>query len=120
MAGFGGVDEEGGCTGRGEGRGDLAANMAGLAEARDDQAAFGLEDQVGGRDEGRAEVGLQRGGQRSDAAGFGLQRTQRRGNRFNGLIAHRCRRFRRKAGCLGEGHQSHPGAVNCPAVSPSS
>ncbi len=120
MAGLCGMDEESWCSRRGEGRGDLAADMAGLAEACDDQAAPSLEDQVGGGNESRAEIGLQRGGQRGDAAGFGLQRTECRGNRFNGLIAHRCRRFRRKAGCLGEGHQSHPGAGNCPAVSPSS
>ena len=39
VAGLGGVDEEGGRAGRGEGGGDLAADMAALADAADDHAA---------------------------------------------------------------------------------
>ena len=76
MVGFGGVDEERGGAGGGERGGDLATDMAGLAEAGDDQPAFGREDGFGGGGEWRAEVGLQRGGERGDATGLGIERPQ--------------------------------------------
>ena len=74
MAGFGGVNEERGRAGRGEGRGDLAADMAGLAEAGDDQPSLGAENEAGGLGEGLAEIGAQRDLERGNAAAFGLQR----------------------------------------------
>ena len=48
------MHEEGGRAGRGEGRRDLAADMAGFAHAGDDHAAARAADQVDGGDEGAA------------------------------------------------------------------
>ncbi len=78
MAGLGGVDEEGRRAGGGKGRGDLAADMAGLAESGDDQPALGVPDQLGGSGKGHAEIGLQRRRQRGDPAAFGVERAQGR------------------------------------------
>ena len=80
MAGLGGMDEEGGRAGGGEGGGDLARHMAGLAEPGDDQPPLGVANDIGGGGKRRAEIGLQRRGQRGDAAAIGLERTQRRLN----------------------------------------
>ena len=63
MAGFGGVHEEGRRAGGGEGGGDLARHMAGLAEPGDDDAALGVADDFGGGGKRRAEIGLQGRGQ---------------------------------------------------------
>ena len=49
------MDEERGRAGRGEGRGDLAADMAGLAHAGDDHAAARAVDEIDRGDEGAAE-----------------------------------------------------------------
>jgi len=68
VARFRGMDEKRRGAGRGERRRDLAADMAGLAEPGDDQPAPGIFDQVGGRDEGRPQIGLQRRRDRGDAA----------------------------------------------------
>jgi len=78
MAGFGGVDEEGGRAGGGKGRGDLAADMARLAEPGDDQPPLGIPDQVGGGDKGCAQIGLQRCRDGGDPAALGVERAQGR------------------------------------------
>ncbi len=77
VARFAGMHEEGGRAGRGEGRGDLAPDVAGLAHAGDDQAALGVADQFDGGGEGRPKRALQRGRERGDAAALGLERAQR-------------------------------------------
>ncbi len=46
--GFGEVEEDRGRPGRSEGRGDLAANVPGLAKAADDQLAAAAGDQSDG------------------------------------------------------------------------
>ena len=81
------VDEEGGRAGRGEGGGDLAADVAGLAHAGDDHAAARLADQVDRRDEGGAEPVADRGRERGNAAGFGLERAQRRRDQGAAVLA---------------------------------
>ena len=43
MAGLGGMHEEGRCAGGGQRRGDLAADMAALAHAHDDDPAAAFE-----------------------------------------------------------------------------
>src|SRR3984885_142539 len=73
MAGLGGVDEEGGRAGGGEGGGDLARHMAGLAEPGDDQPAPGVANGVGGGSKRRAESGLRGGGQGGNGAAIGLK-----------------------------------------------
>ena len=78
MAGFGGVHEERRRAGGGEGRGDLAADMAGFAEPGDDHAALGVADEIGRGGKGRAETDLQRRGDRGDAAALGVERAQGR------------------------------------------
>src|SRR3954463_14555055 len=99
MAGFGGMDEEGRRAGGGEGRGDLAADMAGFSEPGDDQAATGIANQVGSGGESRAEIGLERRGEGGDAGGFSLQCAQRRGDRLARAIARwRCREWGRSFG----------------------
>ena len=80
VARFGGVDEEGGGSGRGEGGGDLARHMPGLAEPGDDHATLRLADQVDGGGKRRSKRPAQRGGDRGDAAAFGVKRAQRRLN----------------------------------------
>ena len=62
MAGLGGVDEEGGRAGGGEGGGDLARDVAGLAQPSDDQSTLGVANEVGGGGKCHAEIGLQGGG----------------------------------------------------------
>ena len=76
MACLGRVNEKRRRAGGGEGRRDLAADMAGFAEACDDQPALGAADQLGRGGKGRTEVGLQRRGERGDAAALGVQRAQ--------------------------------------------
>ena len=76
MAGLGGVHEEGGRAGGGERRGDLARDMARLAEPGDDDAALGLADQFDGGGKGRPERALQGRRDRGDAAGPGIERAQ--------------------------------------------
>ena len=66
VARFARMDEEGGRAGRGQRRGDLAADMAGLAHAGDDHPAARAPDQIDRRDEGgargrRATASTQRG-----------------------------------------------------------
>ena len=78
MAGLGGVHEKRRRAGGGKGRGDLAADVAGFAEAGDDQAALGAADQLGCGGKGRTQIGLQGSGERGDAAALGVQRAQRR------------------------------------------
>ena len=73
------MHEKGGRAGRGEGRGDLAPDVAGLAHAGDDQRGrLRLRDQIDGGDERRAEPVVDRRDQRRDAARLGLERAQRR------------------------------------------
>ncbi|MGX1332308.1 hypothetical protein AB7M56_006807 [Bradyrhizobium elkanii] len=83
MARFGGVHEERRRAGRGKGRGDLAPDMAGLAEPGDDQPSLGIADQLGRGRERRAEVGLQCRGEGCDAACFGIEGAERR---LNGAV----------------------------------
>ncbi len=78
MAGLGGMNEERRGAGRGKGRGDLAADMARLAEPGDDQPSLGIADQLGGGGEGRAEIGLQRRRKRGDPAALGVERAEGR------------------------------------------
>ena len=61
----------------------LRADMAGFAEPGDDQPALGVANEIGGGGKRRAEIGLQRRGDRGDAAAFGLERTQ---GRLNGGV----------------------------------
>ena len=63
------MDEEGGRAGRGQRRRDLAADMAGLAHAGDDDPAARAADQLDRGDEGRAEAVAQRRRKRADAVG---------------------------------------------------
>ena len=56
MSGFGGVDEEGGRAGAGEGCRDFFADVAGFAEAGDDDVAARGKQQVAGGEEGRAQL----------------------------------------------------------------
>ena len=77
MAGLGRVNEEGGRAGRGEGGGDLPADMAALADTADDDPALrdpacrirpgGLVEEVDGLGEGRGERAVERGGERDEA-----------------------------------------------------
>ena len=78
MAGFGGVNEERRRAGGGKGRGDLAADMARLAEPGDDQPSLGVPDQIGGGGERRPQIGLQRCRERGDPAALGVERAQGR------------------------------------------
>jgi hypothetical protein len=80
VARFGGMDEEGRRASGGEGRGDLVRDMARLAHARDDDAAFGAANGLNRGNEGRAETVLHCRRKRGDAAGFGFQRAQARGD----------------------------------------
>ncbi len=84
MARFGRMNEERRRAGGGEGRGDLAADMAGLAQAGNDQPSLGVPDQLGGGSEGCAEIGLQRRRQRGDPACLGVERAQ---GRLDGSIS---------------------------------
>ena len=72
------VHEVGGGAGGGEGRGDLAPDMAGFAHAGDDQPALGRRDQFHRGDERLREPAVDRRDQRRDAAGLGFERAQRR------------------------------------------
>ena len=56
MGRFRGVEEVGGRSGRGEGRGDLLADETGLSEARDAQTSARGSDLLDGPDEGRVEL----------------------------------------------------------------
>ena len=86
-----------GCTkigrraGRGEGRRDLAADMAGLAHAGDDHPAARAADQLDRGDEGLPEPVMDRRRQRADAAGLGLERAHRRCDQGAGALARRAR-----------------------------
>ena len=71
-----GMDEKRRRAGRGERRGDLARDVAGLAHAGDDDAALGGADQLDGGDEGAPQAIVDGGGQRCDASGLGLKRAQ--------------------------------------------
>jgi len=59
VACFRGVDEKRRRAGGGEGRRDLAADVTGLAEPGDDQAPFGVANEIGRACKGAAEIGLQ-------------------------------------------------------------
>ena len=74
------VHEEGGRTGRGEGRRHLAADVAGLAHPGDDQPALGAADQIDRGHERAAEPVADRRRQRGHPAGFRLEGAQRRGD----------------------------------------
>lgn len=63
MAGFARVHIEGGCAGRGQGGGDLAGDVAGLAHAGRNHASTAGQDRLAGLLEGLAE-----------AVGHGIQR----------------------------------------------
>ena len=78
MARFARMHEIGGRAGRGEGRGDLAADMAGLAHAGDDQPALATARSAQRRRRAGRQAVLDRGDQRRDAAGLGVERAQRR------------------------------------------
>ncbi len=72
------MDEEGRRAGGGERGGDLAADVAGLAHAGDDQAAAARRaDQVDGGLERLRQVAPDRRDEGRDAASLGLQRAQR-------------------------------------------
>ena len=73
-----------------KGRRDLAGDMAGLAHAGDDDAAFGPADQFGRGNEGAAKPVTDRGGHRGDPAGFSFKRAQRRIRSTSWLVV-RCR-----------------------------
>jgi hypothetical protein len=60
MARFGGMHEEGWRACRGQGRGDLAADMAALADTRDDDAAAGRPDDGHGLSEGLGKAVVER------------------------------------------------------------
>ena len=64
-------------AGRGEGRGDLAPDMAGFAHAGDDDAALRGADQLDRGGEGRAQPVAQGARERVDAAALGVERAQR-------------------------------------------
>ena len=70
MAGFGGMHEERRGAGGGQRRGDLAADMAGLAHTRDDHPALALQAHGAGARETRVQLGHQGG----DRPGFDLER----------------------------------------------
>ena len=78
MARLARMHEIGGRAGRREGRGDLAADMAGFAHAGDDQPAREPRDQFDRGDERLRQPVADRRDQRGDAAGLGLERAQRR------------------------------------------
>ena len=78
MARFARMHEQRRRSGGGEGRGDLAPDMAGFAHAGDDHPALRGADQVDGGGEGRAQSVAQCGGERIDAAAFGVERAQAR------------------------------------------
>ena len=80
MAGVGGVYEECRRAGGGERRRDLAADMAGLAHAGDDDAAACVADRFDGGDERGAEAIAHGGRQGGDAVALGVERAQRRGD----------------------------------------
>ena len=66
-------------AGRGEGRGDLAADMAGLAHAGDDRRGpLRCADQSIAAANGSAEPVADRRDERGNAAGLGFERAQRR------------------------------------------
>ena len=89
MARLARMHEHGRRAGGGEGRGDLAGDVTGLADAGDDHAAAGVAD---GRDRGGeviAKTVAQRGGERIDAAAFRIERAQRGFDRgLRALAAH--------------------------------
>ena len=74
------MHEIGGRAGRGEGRRDLAADVARLAHAGDDQPALGGADAIDRGDERAAEPVADRGRERGDPAGFRIERAQRGGD----------------------------------------
>ena len=74
MARLAGMHEIGGSAGGGEGRRDLAADMAGLSHAADDQPPVRLADHFDRSDKGLSESVMDRRRQRGHPAGFGLQR----------------------------------------------
>jgi len=58
VAGFRGVDEKRRRAGGGEGRRDLAADVAGFAKPGDDQSPLGVANEIGSGGKGCAEIGL--------------------------------------------------------------
>ncbi len=93
MARLGSVDEKGGLAGRGEGRGDLARDMAGFAQAGDDHPPAGGGDRLDRAAESRAEAVLagrpKRLGHRRKSLLFNRNRPQPGGHRVNGSFVMR-------------------------------
>lgn len=81
VIGFGRVDEERRCAGRGECRGQLRADMTALADAGDDDAAFDLRHHVDGARERFGQSVFERSRQRRDTGLLGCHRSERRGYR---------------------------------------
>ena len=79
MARFGGMDEEGGRPGRGEGGGDLAADMTALADAGDDDPPGGGAECRDGFGKGLGEAVVERLGEGDEAGALGLDGPPRGG-----------------------------------------
>ena len=92
MARLGGVDEERRLAGRGEGRGDLAPDMAGLAQAGDDHPPRRGGDRLDGAAEGGPEAVFagrpERLGHRRKALLFNGDRAQPSGHGVDGVGGH--------------------------------
>ena len=86
VAGLGRMDEEGRRAGRGERGGDLAADMAALAHAGDDDPAGGGADDLDGAGEGGGEPVFEGGEQRVEPGALGGDGAQRRGGGLNGCV----------------------------------
>ena len=76
MAGLARMDEKGRRSGGRQRRGDLARDVAGLAHAGDDDAAFDAANQLCRRDKGGSQAIPDGGGEGGNAPGLGLKRAQ--------------------------------------------
>ena len=85
MARLARVDVIGGRPGRGEGRGDLAADMAGFPHPGDNDAALGVADQLDRGEEWWAEPVRYRVHQHGEPVALGCERAERGGDGFCGL-----------------------------------
>jgi hypothetical protein len=82
VACFGGVDEEGGGSGRGQGRRDLRADMAALAHAGDDDPPRRAGNRRAGTLEGLAHLAIQGIFERDQSGDSHPQRARRRRDRW--------------------------------------
>ena len=85
VARLAGMDVVGGRAGRGEGGGDLAADMARLAHAGDDDPALRGCDELDGGDEALAEPVLDGAHEHLEPVALGRERPERRDDGLRGL-----------------------------------